>query len=50
MNNRTARATSRAILSPRYGALRSLVTKDRDRAVPMIPALELRRLVATMVD
>lgn len=50
MNNSNARATSRAILSPRYGASHSLATKDHVPIAAMIPANELRRLVAAMVD
>ena len=50
MNNSTARATSRDILSPRYGASHSPATKGHLPVVAMIPTLELRRLVATMVD
>ena len=50
MNNSTARATSRAILSPRYGASHSLARNGNLPIAAMIPTLELRRLVATMVD
>lgn len=50
MNNRTARATSRDILSPRYGTSHSLARNENLPIAAMIPTLELRRLVATMVD
>jgi hypothetical protein len=50
MNNSNARATSRATLSLRYGALHSLATKGHLPVAAIIPAHELRRLVATMVD
>ena len=50
MNNSNARATSRATLSPRSGASYSPATKGHLPVVAMIPTLELRRLVATMVD
>lgn len=50
MNNSNARATSRATLSPRYGALNSLATKGHPPVAATIPTHELRRLVAAMVD
>ncbi|MBX7482952.1 hypothetical protein [Qipengyuania qiaonensis] len=50
MNNSTARATPRDILSPRYGASHSLARNGNLPIAAMIPTLELRRLVATMVD
>ena len=50
MNNSNARATARAILSPRYGASHSLATKGHLPVAAMIPTLELQHLVATMVD
>lgn len=50
MNNSTARATARATLSPRYGAAKSPATGHHVSAAMIIPAPELRRLVAAMVD
>ena len=50
MNNSNARTTARTILSPRYGAPHSLATRGHLPIAAMIPTLELRRLVATMVD
>jgi len=50
MNNTNAHATSRAILSPRYGASHAPARKGHLPVAAMIPTLELRRLVATMVD
>lgn len=46
MNTINARTNSRATLSLRYGA----TAKDDVPIAAMIPANELRRLVATMVD
>lgn len=50
MTTTTPRAHARARLSLRYGAGHSPAPGDRTPARPAIPALELRRLVAAMVD
>ncbi|WP_168176202.1 hypothetical protein [Novosphingobium sp. PC22D] len=50
MNNEIARDPSRATLPPRLGAVHWRTAKEPLPAAAMIPTLELRRLVAAMVD
>jgi hypothetical protein len=50
MMNTHTRALARPKLSLRYGAGHSPARQERTPAKPAIPALELQRLVAAMVD
>ena len=50
MNNTIARAQARTTLSPRYRAANPPATIGQIALAAKIPANELRRLVATMVD
>ncbi|WP_232806609.1 hypothetical protein [Tsuneonella flava] len=50
MNQTISRDTPRHKLSLRYGAAHSPASTDLAPVAAMIPAIELRRLVATMVD
>ena len=50
MTNNISRSSLRPMLSPRYGTTNFPVEKDRGPIANIIPAFELRRLVAAMVD
>ena len=50
MNHTIARDTPRAKLTPRYGAVHSRGLTEYTPVAAVIPATDLRRIVATMVD